>query len=42
LALYVGQRKVPKHVVALYVINSILNLYDHIVVLDKYIHSNPV
>jgi len=32
---------VPKHVVVLYVINYI-HIYHHIVVLDKYIHSNLI
>ena len=34
-----GQWKGPKHAVDLYVINY-TNLYHHIVVLDKYTHSN--
>ena len=36
-----GQWKGPKHVVDLYVINYTY-LYRHIVVLDKYTHSNLV
>jgi len=36
-----GQWKGPKYVVVLYVINYTY-LYQHIVVLDKYIHSNLV
>jgi len=38
-----AQCKVPKHVVVLYVINSIyIYIYHHIVMLDKYINSNLV
>ena len=36
-----GQRKGPKHVVDLYVINYTY-LYHHIVVLDRYTHPNLV